>query len=209
MVRVRIHYTKQGGLRYTGNLDMQKIWERIFRRAGIPLAYSQGFHPQPRLTQACPLPLGMISQAELIDSWLDEDNPAEDLATRLQSSSPPGLVILSVEQVDLRQASLPILVQSALYHVTLKRKVDLVWLETAVHTFLDSSTCLRERRGKKYDLRTLVEELKVTDRQNGECFLEMQLSAREAATGRPDEVLLALGLDPNDSSIERINLAIS
>ena len=67
MLRVRITYTKSGGLRYTGNLDMHKIWERTMRRARLPLAYSQGFHPQPRINQASPLPLGMVSQVEMVD----------------------------------------------------------------------------------------------------------------------------------------------
>ena len=59
MERLRITYSKTAALRYTSNLDMHKIWERALRRARLPLAYSQGFHPQPRLTQACPLPLGL------------------------------------------------------------------------------------------------------------------------------------------------------
>lgn len=49
MKRIRIHYAKTEGLRYTSNLDMQKVWERALRRAGLPLYYSQGFHPQPRI----------------------------------------------------------------------------------------------------------------------------------------------------------------
>jgi hypothetical protein len=58
MQRIRIQYAKTEPLRYTGNLDMHRIWERTLRRARLTIAYSQGFHPQPRLNQACPLPLG-------------------------------------------------------------------------------------------------------------------------------------------------------
>ncbi|MBA4384294.1 MAG: hypothetical protein C0410_06130, partial [Anaerolinea sp.] len=54
MQRIRIHYFKGEDLQYIGNLDLHKVWERTFRRAQIKLAYSQGFHPQPRMHQACP-----------------------------------------------------------------------------------------------------------------------------------------------------------
>ena len=70
-MRIRIVYSKADSLKYTGNLDLQKIWERLLRRANLPLAYSQGFHPQPRINQGCPLPLGFIGENEMVDIWLD------------------------------------------------------------------------------------------------------------------------------------------
>ena len=65
MERIRVYYSKTAPMRYTGNLDVHKVWEHTLRRARLPLAYSQGFHPQPRINQACPLPLGMTSRAEI------------------------------------------------------------------------------------------------------------------------------------------------
>ena len=67
---------------------------------------------------------------------------------------------------------------------------------------------MRERRGKTYNLRPLIEELKFESMNDGFAQLRMRLSARESATGRPDEVLLALGLDPFASRIERIELIL-
>ena len=58
MQRIRLTYSKGGELKYTGNLDMMKVWERTFRRARLRIAYSQGFNPQPKIHQALPLPLG-------------------------------------------------------------------------------------------------------------------------------------------------------
>ena len=57
-MRVRLTFTKQGALRYTGHLDLHKILERSIRRAKLPLAYSQGYHPQPKINLAAALPLG-------------------------------------------------------------------------------------------------------------------------------------------------------
>ena len=103
-MRVRITFSKQGALRYTGNLDLHKIWERSIRRAKLPLAYSQGYHPQPKINLAAALPLGFSSSAEVMDMWLSEE--VEDVAATLQAQIPPGLTILDSETVDDREPSL-------------------------------------------------------------------------------------------------------
>ena len=71
MERIRICYAKTEPLRYTSNLDVHKVWERLLLRARLPLAYSQGFHHQPRINQAAPLPLGFTSRVEMVDIWLE------------------------------------------------------------------------------------------------------------------------------------------
>ena len=65
VMRIRITFVKQGALRYTGHLDLHKLWERAARRAELPLAYSQGFHPQPKMNMAAALPLGFSSRCEV------------------------------------------------------------------------------------------------------------------------------------------------
>ncbi len=61
-MRARITFSKQGALRYTGHLDLHRLWERAMRRADLPLSYSQGFHPQPKISLASALPLGFASR---------------------------------------------------------------------------------------------------------------------------------------------------
>ena len=71
--RIRIQFTKEGALRYISHLDLHSLMERSTRRAGLPLAYSQGFHPQPKIQLAAALALGFASTAELVDIWLNDD----------------------------------------------------------------------------------------------------------------------------------------
>jgi radical SAM-linked protein len=205
--RYRIHYSKTAALRYTGNLDIHKIWERSLRRAQLPLAYSQGFHPQPHLTQACPLPLGLLSRAEVIDIWLEAELEPAAIIASLRPALPPGLDVHTIEPVDLRQPSLPTQVASAEYMVTLLDSEKFTDMEQRVSTFLSEAEVKRELRGKIYDLRPLVEDLVVlpTD-SDGHARLWMRLKAREGATGRADEVLMALGCDPFDARVERTRL---
>ena len=209
MQRFRIYYAKLEALRYTGNLDVHKIWERSLRRAGLPVAYSQGFHPQPRIQQACPLPLGFLSQAEIVDIWLDsEDLTPEQVCEHLCTAVPAGISIDQVESVpDLYQPALQSRTISSDYRVELLDPVDRPDLTSRINALLDQPAVIRQRRGKEYDLRPLVLSLCLSTDQAGEYpALQMTLSAREGATGRPEEVLDELGIPATAARVTRTGL---
>jgi radical SAM-linked protein len=199
-MRVRITFSKQGALRYTGNLDLHKILERSIRRAKLPLAYSQGYHPQPRINLAAALPLGFSSRAEVLDMWLNEE--VESVAAVLQAQVPSGLTILQAEQVDDREPSLQSQVIGAEYQVEITEAEHGSGLSEKVASVMESESIPRVRRNKPYDLRPLIEELTVIDVNQ----LFMRLTAREGATGRPEEVLDELGIPIEDCRIERTAL---
>jgi radical SAM-linked protein len=206
MERVRIQYAKTEPLRYTGNLDIHKAWERTLRRSHLPLAYSQGFHPQPRLIQACPLPLGMISVAEVIDVWLDEDIPLDLIEAALTRAGPPGIEMIHLNLADLQEPALPTQVIASDYQAIILETISTAELDIRIKELLETSQILRSRRGKDYDLRPLVEQLQQIPEMNGHPALFMRLSARNGATGRPEEVLSVLNLDPMAARIQRISL---
>jgi len=199
-MRVRLTFTKQGALRYTGHLDLHKILERSIRRARLPLAYSQGYHPQPKLNLAAALPLGFSSRAEVMDIWLNDE--VEDIAATLQSNVPPGLTILDANLVDDREPSLQSQVIAAEYEVEITEAGSASGLTEKIASVLGSESIPRVRRKKEYDLRPLIEELTLT----GENQLFMRLTAREGATGRPEEVLDVIGIPLEDTRIERTRL---
>ena len=204
-MRIRITFSKTTAMRYTGHLDLHRAWERTFRRAGLPLAYSQGFHPQPKLNLACALPLGFTSECEVLDAWLDATLPIGEIETDLAGAVPPGIRIHSLEEIDPRVPSLQTQVQSSEYQVTLLDPLpDLVGRLAKV---LSASSIPRERRGKTYDLRPLIEEIKpLPDDTHGLARLAMRLAARESATGRPDEVLAELGVGIEAARVHRVKL---
>ncbi len=205
MQRFRIEYAKTESLRYTGNLDMQKVWERYLRRAALQMAYSLGFHPQAKIQQACPLPLGFLSRAEIVDVWLDDDQmDARGLLRALSAARQPGIDIQSAMVVPLNSPALQSLVVSTAYIIEFLDPADADHLSVQIQRVLAASSLPRVRRKKTYDLRPLIESLILLS--NGEVGLEMRLAAREGATGRPDEVLRELGLDPARSRITRTAL---
>jgi radical SAM-linked protein len=220
-MRLRITFSKSGALRYTGHLDLQTTWERTVRRAGLPLAYTQGFHPGPRIQIASALPLGFIGRAEIVDIWLQNnagvdpgaDTPVRSYADILQPAAPPGLTIVSVEQVDEAGPALQTQVASAEYEVTLLDPVDGKELAGRLTGTLEAGSLPRQRRGKEYNLRPLIEELSLVPAisSSGEepgVRVFMRLAAREGATARPEEVLDVLGIPFETTRIERTRLIL-
>ena len=210
-MRLRITFSKSVALRYIGHLDLHSLWERTVRRAGLPLSYTQGFHPGPRIQLASALPLGFIGRAETVDMWINEpgdtlDRPYKEI---LQHAAPPGLVISSVEVVDEHGPALQTQVVSAEYEVTLLEPGDGPGLVKGISALLGAASLSRERRGKTYDLRPLIESLELLPGdETGALRLHMRLAAREGATGRPEEVLAALGIPFETTRIERTRLIL-
>jgi len=109
-LRVRIRFTKQGDLRLIGHRDLMRCFERVFRRAGLALSFSQGFHPKPRMTFPSALAVGIEGLNEVMEVELAKAADAEDLLRRLRRHAPPGLVFLAAEA--LPEGSRKVRVQS-------------------------------------------------------------------------------------------------
>lgn len=205
-MRVRITFAKQGALRYTGHLDLHKIWERAARRADLPLAYSQGFHPQPKISLASALPLGFSSRAEVLDMKLDADVSPDDICARLKAALPSGIQIQNVESVDESLPALQTQIVSAEYVVALTTAIQETDLKQRIEKLMRAESLPRERRGKPYDLRPLIEELRIMQEHAPALQIFMRLTARQGATGRPEEVLGALEIPVEATHIERTRL---
>ena len=200
-MRIRITFAKQGALRYTGHLDLHKLWERAARRAELPLAYSQGFHPQPKMNLAAALPLGFASRCEVLDMKLEHDIALEGLPERFNRTLPPGIQVLGVEQEEERAPALQTQVVSAEYEVRGIESGFGAEVKRKIESALAAQSIPRIRRGKAYDLRPLIEELSLADDT-----IVMRLAALEGATGRPEEVLDVLGITFEETRIERTRL---
>lgn len=201
-MRIHITFSKQGPLRYTGHLDLHKLWERAARRAELPLAYSQGFHPQPKMNIAAALPLGFSSRCELLDMRLEQDISLDGLAQKLNDTMPDGIRVMHIEEVDESAPALQTQVVSAEYEATLKEAGYGSDLKRTIDTVMEKESIIRTRRNKEYDLRPLIEELTLAS----ENTVFMKLTSREGATGRPEEVLDELGISFEETRVERIRL---
>ena len=207
VMRYRVTFAKTEAMRFTSHLDTNRTWERIVRRARLPLAYTQGYNPRPKINLASALPLGFTSSKELAEIWLEKEISAEEVESHLKRAETPGLQIIGVELVDLNAPKLPNLVHSAEYIVSLIEHID--DLAEKIARILESDSLIRERRGKRYDLRPLVEAMdELPPRNQGDQQLRLLLAARTGATGRPDEVLTEMGISPQIARIHRSKLIL-
>lgn len=194
-------------MRYTGHLDLQRAWERTIRRAGLSLSYSQGFNPRPKLNLAAALPLGITSECELLDMWLEKDLVTGTVLRNLQDSAPPGITINDVEVIDSSTPKLQTLVDAVCYRITLLDYIP--DLNERINTLLSASSVIRERRGKKYDLRLLINELEILpENQEGHQQFWISLRSRPGETGRPDEALSALNINPSSAIVHRTKIIL-
>lgn len=201
-MRIRITFAKTDAMRYTSHLDLHKAWERTFRRARLPLAYSQGFNPHPRLNLASALPLGFTGDCEVIDAWLEENLPLDAVQTALEGSAPPGIRISRIAEVDPRTPALQTELEASEFLITFLEPIP--DLETRCAALLTAASLPRERRGKPYDLRSLIQELVLLPPDDqGRPRLRARLTAHEGATGRPEEVVAALEFDPLATRVHR------
>jgi radical SAM-linked protein len=210
-MRVRLTFSKTEAMRFTGHLDLQRTLERTIRRANLPLAYSEGFTRRGKLMLADALPLGFTSEGELADLWLDEAREIGAIREALERASPPGIQLHSVEEIEMEAAKLPNSLRRAEYVVTLLEECG--DLDQRVGRLLAAETLPRKKRRKRkiktYDLRPLIHVVKVMERdQENRQRLFMQLNAQEGATGRPDEVLNEIGIEPEGGRFHRVGLLL-
>ncbi len=178
----------------------------MINRAQIPLAYTQGYNPRPRMQLASALPLGFTSNCEVVDIWLLDRIDPEAARQALAPKSAPGIEIRNLYEIELKQPALQ--PEEATYLVTLLDPVYGQALAEKVNQLLTAEQLPRERRGKEYDLRPLILNLKILDRTNSPIKLMMRLSLLPGKTGRPEEILAALGFDPLVAKIHRTELIL-
>ena len=206
--RYRIEYSKSHWMRFTGHLDLLRTWERTFRRAQFPLAFTQGFNPRPRINLGLALPLGFTSDCELMDFWLIEEKETSSLLLSIREVLPPGLTIHNISRIDQHKPTLQKQINAVMYSVLLDPSPPVKQLQGRIDTLLASPEILRERRGKTYDLRPLIRSLDLTQ-GDGKIVINMCLTAQEGRTGRPEEILLQLNLDPSSAQIHRKQLFLT
>jgi radical SAM-linked protein len=192
--RRRITFAKCGVLKYSSHLDLMLVWARSLRRAGVPLVYSQGFNPRPKLQLAAALPLGHSAGHELLDVWVEEPVTPQVLAASLAPVMPAGLSVGDVRPVEVYMPATQTMVVAAVYRVTVEGDEPAPALEARVDAALAADTLPHRRRGKAYDLRPLIDEIRLERWEPGEAVLHIRLSCGQHGTGRPEAVLDVLGL---------------
>jgi len=206
--RLRVTFAKGESLRYISHLNLMRAWVRALRRAGVPLAYSHGFNPRPKVTFASPLAVGFTGEAEIMDIVLTRPVALRHFIQRLQPHLPPGLEIKAVEEVYHKLPALPTQVRAAEYRVTVEG-VEPEDVQRRIEALLAQERLPRRRREREYDLRPLILALWVETGEAGVAVGMRLRASPQGGTGRPDEVMDALGLTEQVRGIHRVRLVLA
>ncbi|MEV1043558.1 TIGR03936 family radical SAM-associated protein [Streptomyces sp. NPDC049916] len=198
MQRIRLRYTKRGRLRFTSHRDFQRAFERALRRSEVPMAYSAGFTPHPKVSYANAAPTGTGSEAEFLEIALTETRDPEVLRGLLDASMPDGLDI--VDAVEARTPGLAERLTASVWETRLDG-VDPEDARAAVAAFNDAGTVEVQRKAKNgvrtFDARAAVADLRVlessVDRPGERPCAILRLVVRHVTPAvRPDDVLSGL-----------------
>ena len=212
MQRLGIRFCRGQEVKFISHLDIIRLWQRALHRAEISLAYSEGFSPHPRISLAAPLPLGVTSEAELMDVFCTKWVSPHWFITSVSSQLPPGIEILQVYQIALPMPSLQSQVHYAEYKVELETEKEPTDIESMVTTLLSAKQLpwqhQRDTGTRSYDLRRLIDDLWLIDWHSRYCTLGMRLRCDSSGSGRPEQVAKALGFTHYPESIHRTKLIL-
>ncbi|WAZ21693.1 TIGR03936 family radical SAM-associated protein [Streptomyces cinnabarinus] len=198
MQRIRLRYTKRGRLRFTSHRDFQRAFERALRRAEVPMAYSAGFTPHPKVSYANAAPTGTGSEAEYLEIALTAARDPEQLKVLLDESLPPGLDV--VDAVEARTSGLADRLTASEWELRLDG-VEPAEAERAVAAFNAAGTVEVQRMTKNgirtFDARQAVVDLEThsstADRPTDQPCAILRLVVRHVTPAvRPDDVLSGL-----------------
>ncbi|MXV80573.1 MAG: DUF2344 domain-containing protein [Chloroflexi bacterium] len=211
--RIHIRFAAEGPLRYVSHLDLMRVWERVFKRARLPLATSHGFSPRPKIALAAPLAVGVTSEAELLDVLLTERVKLAETMHRLSGELTPGLRILELREGPLKQASLQSMLRAACFVVEAEDfRSQAEWQEAIDQLMARAEIPWSHQRGKEtksYDLRPLILEISLIGVVDGVATLSMRLRNDERGAGRPEQVMLALGATEEPTRIHRTAIELA
>ena len=183
--RMRIKYSKNGINRFTSHLDIIRIFDRTMRRAEIPIAYSQGFHPHPKISFGYPLPLGFKSKAEYVDISLSAPFPG--IETALRKGFPDGLDFIDIRPIPDKTKSLTSVVSLGEYFVLCEVNETVI---TGIRDTLNRESIIVERNTKKgvktVDIRRCIVDITIAEDNSG---FTMFLSLDSQHSVKPSEVL--------------------
>jgi radical SAM-linked protein len=197
--RLRVRYTKRGRLRFTSHRDFGRAFERAIRRADLPMAYSSGYTPHPRISYANAAPTGALSEAEYVEIGLARECDPDEIREQLDRALPAGLDVVEVVVAVPGSSSLADRLQASVWQATLPG-VTAEDADRAVGMFLECRTIPVERLTKRgirtFDCRAAVLRLGVAANPlaDRECATMEMVVRHGTPSVRPDDVLAGLRL---------------
>lgn len=196
--KLRLRYTKRGRLRFTSHRDIARVFERALRRAQVPMAYSAGFSPHPKVSWIGAAATGVASEAEYVEISLAERRDPEQLRVALDAALPDGIDLVEAVEAPVG-TSLPDRVEASAWSIRVP-EVTRADLEVAVEAFLAAELVEVERKTKDglrhFDARAPVVSLWVSSDEAASpiiaCAILRVVVRHVTPAVRPDDILAGL-----------------
>jgi radical SAM-linked protein len=212
MQRLRIKFSRGPEIKFISHLDIVRLWQRAFNRAGIEIAYSTGFTPHPKISLAAPLPIGVTSEAELMDIFCIKGVAPHFFVSAVNQQLPPGMTVDKVYPISFDLPSLQSQISLAEYKVEVEAEKGPQDIKAALDTLLALEHLpwqhQRDTGPHQYDLRALIDDLWVIEWKPPISILGMRLRCDSSGSGRPEQVAAALGFTQRPQSIHRTQLIL-
>jgi len=213
MQRLRIKFRRGAELKFISHLDIMRLWVRALRRAHVPLMYSEGFSPHPRISLAAPLSVGITGESEFMDVTISRPVSPHWFMSAVNRQLPHGIEVLEVYPIAPSIPSLQSQVRQAHYHVEVVTSKPEVEIRADIRRLLSLEHLPwhheRDTGRRDYDLRALIEDVSLEGCGDGACVLSMKLRCDESGSGRPEQVVYALGFNERPKSVQRTRLVLS
>lgn len=197
MVKIQYQFKRSTPLRFLSHLDQQRLFQRAFRRANMPVEYSQGFNPHPRMSFALAMSVGLTSDGEYGEVIVSEDIDVETFISRMNKVLPNGLEIVSAKICGEGVGSLSAALSKSVYRIRIKviPETDLAALAKAIQSYLALPQILIQKRNKKgkyveKDIRPFIESIAVfADPDTDKVNIKMTLIYIEQQCVKPEQIL--------------------
>jgi radical SAM-linked protein len=203
---LRVRFNKKNYLRYIGHLDLMKLFQRNFSRVGIPIRYSEGFNPKPRLSIANPLSLGIESEEEYMDVDLEDKISVEEFIKKMNSALPEDIQIIDGKYLE-KGDSISSLIEWAVYEIrfNLLDSIDKTSFEEIIEKWLLKDEIIITRSRKKgrskieqqENIKGFIKEIKLRETQNNAIVMEITIKSGDNGNLRPLDFMEVLNGDNN------------
>ena len=196
-MKKRVYFDKYGEMKFISHLDLLRFFERLFNKAEIPVKYSEGFHPRPKMSFGSPISLGTEAYNEIMDFETDAEISNEEVVKRLNESPVLGFKVHKVEEVP-RKSSIMEEFTNMLYTVEGSQE-DMDKLEKLFNR--NEILEVREKKGKTVT-RNLKERLKTFSREGNKISMEIINTS-------PNSYLEMIGIEQQNVQIKRLGYKIN
>ena len=223
MKKIRGKFKKEKDLKYIGHLDLMRLFDRTFRRANIPIKYSEGFNPQPKFSFATALPLGVESHGEYFDLELEKEIAIDEFVENMNNTLPKAIRVLKAVYTDDKKSIMSLIRWSTyIIKIVLTNEISENDLHSAISDFLAKNDIIitkeKIKKGKKtqreIDIREFIKNIELFNHTDNIVVLKTTLKTGSTGNLKPEDLINALDMYTNieiekdKTRIQRLELFI-